>query len=83
MNLIVIFIRINNNLNIKKFYSILLLTAGFFSLSHAQTTTLTGKVTDSLNNPLGYANILAIPEADKVSVSFVITKEKRLKFKNL
>ena len=34
--------------------------AGFFSLTHAQQIQVTGKVTDSLQNPLVYANILAI-----------------------
>ncbi|WMI68833.1 carboxypeptidase-like regulatory domain-containing protein [Mangrovimonas sp. YM274] len=52
---------------------ILLLLAGF-SL-HAQTVVVSGKVTDSLLQPLGYANILAIPDADNQEVRFAISEE--------
>ncbi|WP_262890116.1 hypothetical protein [Gelidibacter japonicus] len=38
---------------------ILLLLAGFSS--YAQQVKVSGKVTDTLQNPLAYANILAIP----------------------
>lgn len=47
-----------------------------FSLAiNSQQIQVTGKVTDSLQNPLGYANILAMPEADDQEVRFAITKE--------
>lgn len=51
----------------------------FFSLIitlQAQTITLQGKVTDSLHQPLEYANILAVPSADNVSVTYAITNAK-------
>lgn len=51
---------------------ILLLLAGFSSYS--QTITVSGKVTDSLQQSLGYANILAVPESDDISISFAITE---------
>ncbi|WP_299776451.1 hypothetical protein [uncultured Formosa sp.] len=34
----------------------------------AQTIAFSGQVTDSLNNPLEYANLLAVPKADQVAV---------------
>ena len=34
-----------------------------------------GKVTDTLQNPLAYANILAIPDNDNEAVTFAITKK--------
>ncbi|MCH7525124.1 MAG: carboxypeptidase-like regulatory domain-containing protein, partial [Bacteroidetes bacterium] len=43
--------------------------------SYAQQITVSGKVTDSLQNSLAYANILAIPENDIVDISFAITEE--------
>lgn len=43
--------------------------------SYAQTLTISGKVTDTLQQPLGYANILAVPKADNVTISFAITLE--------
>lgn len=52
---------------------ILLLLVGFSS--YAQTVVVSGKVTDSINNPLSYANILAIPESDSEEVRFAITEE--------
>ncbi|AXO80802.1 carboxypeptidase-like regulatory domain-containing protein [Olleya aquimaris] len=55
------------------FYSILLLIAGF-SLQ-AQTITLKGKVLDSLQQPLHYANLLAVPNAEDVEVTFAITNQ--------
>ncbi len=39
---------------------------------NAQQIQVTGKVTDSLQNPLGYANILAMPEADDQEVRLVV-----------
>lgn len=52
---------------------ILLFVAGFSS--YAQNVIVSGKVTDSINNPLSYANILAIPESDSEEVRFAITEE--------
>ncbi len=40
--------------------------------SYAQSITIQGKVTDTLQNPLTYANIIASPEAD-TSIQFAIT----------
>lgn len=48
------------------------MVAGFSS--HAQQVKVSGKVTDSLQNPLAHANILAIPENDDESVRFAITE---------
>ena len=55
-------------------YVILLFSAGFSSL-HAQQIIVQGNVTDSLQKPLAYANILAIPNSDIVDISFAITEE--------
>ncbi|MGB2686320.1 MAG: carboxypeptidase-like regulatory domain-containing protein, partial [Olleya sp.] len=41
----------------------------------AQTITLQGKVSDSLQQPLQYANILAVPVADNIDVTFAITNQ--------
>ncbi len=46
---------------------------GGFSLS-AQNITVSGKVQDSLQTPLDYANILAVPESDS-ELRFAITKD--------
>ncbi|WP_115808135.1 carboxypeptidase regulatory-like domain-containing protein [Winogradskyella pacifica] len=35
---------------------------------------MSGKVTDTIQNPLPYANILAIPKADDQNVKFAITE---------
>ncbi len=44
------------------------------SLLNAQQILVSGKVTDTLQNPLPYANILAIPKADNQDVKFAITE---------
>ena len=54
-------------------YLILLLWAGFSS--YAQNIVVSGKVSDTLQNPLAYANILAIPNSDNEEVRFAITDE--------
>jgi hypothetical protein len=64
-------------LEIRKVFSfrnikILLLLAGFSTLSYAQQIKLSGKVTDTLQNPLPNANILAIPQADDRDIKFAI-----------
>lgn len=41
--------------------------------SFAQMVTVSGKVTDTLKKPLGYANILAIPESDDHAITYAIT----------
>ncbi|PNW27237.1 hypothetical protein BKP44_14000 [Formosa algae] len=43
--------------------------------NYAQTIEFSGQVTDSLNNPLEYANLLAVPIADQVAVQFGITDQ--------
>jgi hypothetical protein len=52
---------------------LILLLAGFSS--YAQQVVISGKVTDTLQNSLGYANILAIPESDTESIRFAITED--------
>jgi len=49
--------------------------AGFSSLINAQQIQVSGKVSDTLQNPLSYANILAIPKADKQEIKFAITEK--------
>lgn len=51
---------------------ILLILAGFSS--YAQSAIINGKVTDSLQQPLPYANILAVPKADNQAIKFAITE---------
>ncbi|MCB0445857.1 MAG: carboxypeptidase-like regulatory domain-containing protein, partial [Gelidibacter sp.] len=51
---------------------VLLLLAGFSS--YAQQVKVSGKVTDSLQTPLAYANLLAIPQADDQEVRFAVTE---------
>ncbi|WP_239004451.1 carboxypeptidase-like regulatory domain-containing protein [Lacinutrix sp. WUR7] len=43
--------------------------------SYSQNIIIQGKVTDSLQNTLVYANILALPEAENAEVHFAITNE--------
>ena len=45
-----------------------------FNLIHSQNINISGKVTDTLQNPLPYANILAIPQRDDQDVKFAITE---------
>ena len=52
---------------------LLVLTAGFFSFCDAQNIVVQGKVTDSLQTPLSYANIIAVPESDDLDIKFAIT----------
>ena len=52
---------------------ILLILAGFSSYS--QQIVISGKVMDTIQNPLGFANILAIPESDNEAVTFAITQD--------
>lgn len=59
----------------KKVMLSLLILTGFFFNINAQNIVVVGNVTDSLQNPLGYANILAIPEADDQEVRFAISED--------
>lgn len=52
---------------------ILLLLAGFSS--YAQQIKVSGKIIDTLKNPLAYANILAIPDNDNEEVRFAVTED--------
>ncbi|PKG52053.1 hypothetical protein [Olleya sp. 1-3] len=52
---------------------ILILTAGF-SLQ-AQTITIKGKVLDSLQQPLQYANLLAVSVSEVCAVTFAIANQ--------
>ncbi len=58
-----------------KIICILFFQAGFFSL-FAQQITLRGKITDTLNNPLEYANVLAIPQTEDNTIEFSICNQK-------
>ncbi len=55
------------------FLILMTIIAGFPFLQ-AQQIIVQGKVTDSLQNPLAYANILAIPKSDAIDISFAITE---------
>ncbi|MCF1420774.1 carboxypeptidase-like regulatory domain-containing protein [Mangrovimonas futianensis] len=58
---------------------LLIVLLGLFStIVFAQNVTVTGTVKDSLQTPLEYANILAIPEAENAALSFAITNKKGL-----
>jgi hypothetical protein len=61
-------------INIKDTYFLyqFLILLGFYSFS--QQITVSGKVTDTLQNPLSYSNILAIPESENEDVRFAITE---------
>ncbi|WP_225035367.1 carboxypeptidase-like regulatory domain-containing protein [Winogradskyella sp. SM1960] len=52
----------------------ILLIGSFFFCSYSQQVTFIGNVKDTLHNPLPYANILAIPQADDQDVKFAITE---------
>jgi len=52
----------------------LMLIIGLSSSSHSQQIQISGKVTDTTQNPLPYANILAIPEANDEDIRFAITE---------
>ena len=54
------------------FYKIFLFISIF---SYAQQVVVSGKVTDTLQNSLGYANILAIPESNTEDIRFAITED--------
>ncbi|TDP61944.1 hypothetical protein [Flavobacterium dankookense] len=44
------------------------------SLSFSQTHTITGVVSDSLNNPLESANIIALPKSENAQLKFAIAE---------
>ncbi|WP_179315914.1 hypothetical protein [Winogradskyella undariae] len=53
----------------------LLVATGFFMSIHAQQIIASGKVSDTLQNSLAYANILAVPQADDQYIKFAITEK--------
>ena len=55
-----------------------ILVVVFFSLylSGQSNFSLTGIVTDTLGNPLEFANVLAIPQSEGINISFSISDEK-------
>ncbi|WP_299102421.1 carboxypeptidase-like regulatory domain-containing protein [uncultured Winogradskyella sp.] len=55
--------------------SILLIKVGFSSMINAQEIQVTGKVTDSSQNQLPYANILAVPNTENQEIRFAITEK--------
>ena len=62
---------------LKNILLVLLIITGLFSVGiAAQTVKVTGKVTDSINNPLEYANVFAVPIDKNVNISYAITNEK-------
>jgi hypothetical protein len=63
-----------NNIKTILFLFILFFQAGFFSVL-AQVT-LKGKVTDTLQSPLEYANVLAIPQTEDIEIAFSICDNK-------
>ncbi|MCA0349493.1 MAG: carboxypeptidase-like regulatory domain-containing protein [Bacteroidetes bacterium] len=46
------------------------------SFSFSQTKTITGVVSDTINNPLESANIIALPKSEKGSLKFAIADNK-------
>lgn len=60
--------------SIKKILLASIFICGFSLFIYAQKVTVSGKVTDSLNTRLQYANILAIPQSDNLEVEFTITE---------
>ncbi len=54
---------------------VLILVMSISVALQAQTITLQCKVSDSLQQPLQYANILAVPVADNIDVTFAITNQ--------
>jgi hypothetical protein len=57
------------------FIIILLLCVGFALEIQAQQIKVSGKVIDTLQTPLAYANILAIPENDNEDLRIAITED--------
>ena len=61
----------------KNYYTkilLLFIITGFSSTTQAQNNIVVqGKVTDSLQTPLSYANIIAVPESDDLDIKFAIT----------
>ena len=54
--------------------SILLIIIELLTYSYAQQILVSGKVSDTIQNPLPYANVLAIPIADDLEIKFAITE---------
>ena len=48
----------------------------FSIFSFSQTHTITGVVSDSLNNPLESANIIALPKSENAQLKFAIADNK-------
>ena len=69
---------IKENIKVFKFSGhhclIQLFFMSFSFVIYSQTIVVSGKVTDTLQTPLSYANILAIPEANDQDVRFAITE---------
>lgn len=59
-------------INLSKF---LLFALGVSCQLYAQQTLVSGKVTDTLQQPLSYANILAIPQSDVLGIAFAISDD--------
>lgn len=61
---------------LRKGYIFFLLLSVFQSISYSQQPTLKGSVTDSLSQPLEFANVIAHPRTKKVAIAFSIADEK-------
>ena len=59
-------------ISIQTFLKVLLFLVGLSS--YAQQVVISGQVTGSLQNPLAYANVLAMPEAEGEAVRFAATE---------
>src|SRR5690606_10258730 len=59
----------------KNSFLLIIFCAFVLNSLNAQQIIVSGKVTDSLQNPLSYANVLAIPESDAEQVRYAITED--------
>ncbi|REE27806.1 carboxypeptidase-like regulatory domain-containing protein [Winogradskyella pacifica] len=57
-----------------KYFFVIFYTFILKSYCNAQQVQVQGQITDSLQKPLPYANILAIPETDDQDVKFAISE---------
>lgn len=64
--------KLGNNIFIN--FKIVISLIGFSLFGNAQQILVAGKTIDSLQNPLEYANILAIPESDNLELKFAISE---------
>lgn len=58
-----------------KYIFLIVIIFGFNINNYSQQIIVSGKVTDTLKNPLGYANILAVPKAEDLQLKFAVTED--------